>query len=101
MRTLLRKTVAVPPCLPMLVLSLGVSQGARCYAQTQTQPNDQPKVAALHEPLPSDTSTTNSTAPANARSAAAPDPEISPAVAKQFAAMQAEIEQLKAELKGR
>jgi hypothetical protein len=33
--------------------------------------------------------------------AAAPDPEISPAVAKQLAAMQAEIEQLKAELKSR
>jgi hypothetical protein len=30
-----------------------------------------------------------------------PDPEISPAVAKQFAAMQAEIEELKAELKSR
>ena len=31
----------------------------------------------------------------------APDPDIPPAVAKQLAAMQAEIEQLKAELKGR
>jgi hypothetical protein len=58
-------------------------------------------VAALHEPVPGDTSTTNSTAIVNAQPAAAPDPEISPAVAKQFAAMQAEIEQLQAELKGR
>ena len=99
-RAVLRKPVAVSAFLPMLALSLGVGQGARCYAQTQTQPNDQPKVAALHEPLPSDTST-NSTAPANARPAAAPDPEISPAVAKQLAALQAEIDQLKAELRGR
>src|ERR1700689_3765018 len=85
----------------MLALSLGVGQGARCYAQTQTQPNAQPKVAALHKPLPSDTSTTNSTGIANARPAAAPDPEISPTIAKQLAALQEEIDQLKAELRGR
>jgi len=97
-RAVLRKLVAISAFLPMLVLGLGVGQGARCYAQTQTPPNDESKVAALHEPLPSDTSSTTNTAPANAQPA--PDPEISPAVAKQFAAMQAEIDQLKAELKG-
>ncbi len=37
--------------------------------------------------------------PAPSATAATPDPEISPAVAKQFAAMQAEIDQLKAALK--
>jgi hypothetical protein len=98
---LLRKPVGASAFLSVLVLSLGVGQGVCCYAQTQTQPNDQPRVAALHEPVPGDTSTTNSTAIVNAQPAAAPDPEISPAVAKQFAAMQAEIEQLQAELKGR
>jgi len=53
-------------------------------------------MAAVHQPLPSDTDTTNSTAPAAAR-----DPEISPAIAREFAAMKAEIEELKAELKSR
>ena len=80
----------------MLVLSLAVGQISRCYAQAQAQPDAQPKMAAVHEPLPSDTDTTNSTAPAAAR-----DPEISPAIAREFAAMKAEIEELKAELKSR
>ena len=80
----------------MLVLSLAVGQASRCYAQTQTQPDTPPKVAALHEPLSSETGTTNSTAPAPV-----PDPEISPAIAREFAAMKAEIEALKAELKSR
>ena len=95
-RALLCKALAVSTLPSMLVLGLAVGQASRCYAQTQPQPDTQPKVAALHEPLPSDAGTANSTAPA-----AVPDPEISPAVAKQFAAMQAEIEALKAELKSR
>ncbi len=95
-RALLRKAVAVSTFPSMLVLSLVVGQASRCYAQTQTQPDAAPKVAALHEPLPSDTGSTNSTA-----RSAAPDPEISPAIAREFAAMKAEIEELKAELKSR
>ena len=95
-RALLRKAVAVSTFPSMLVLSLVVGQASRCYAQTQTHPDAPPKVAALHEPLPSDTGSTNSTAPS-----AAPDPEISPAIAREFAAMKAEIEELKAELKSR
>jgi Putative beta-barrel porin-2, OmpL-like. bbp2 len=86
-----------------LGLILVFAPASRCVAQTQiqTQPGAQTTVAALHQP-PADgpvhdggTGTSAATAPA-----AAPDPEISPAVAKQFAAMQAEIEQLRAELKG-
>ena len=95
-RTLVRKAVAVSTFPSMLVLSLAVGQISRCYAQAQAQPDAQPKMAAVHEPLPSDTDTTNSTAPAAAR-----DPEISPAIAREFAAMKAEIEELKAELKSR
>ncbi len=95
-RALLRKAVAVSTFPSMLVLSLAVGQASRCYAQTQTQPDARPKVAALHEALPSDTGSTNSTAPS-----AAPDPEISPAIAREFAAMKAEIEELRAELKSR
>jgi hypothetical protein len=95
-RALLRKAVAVSTFPSMLALSLVIGQASRCYAQTQTQPDTAPKVAALHEPLPSDAGTAT-----NAAAAPAPDPEISPAVAKQFAAMQAEIEALKAELRSR
>ena len=72
----------------------------RCDAQTQPQPRPQTTVAALHE-LPasgaaSDAGTTSK--PASSGPTAVPDPEMSPAVAKQLAAMQAEIEELKAAL---
>jgi hypothetical protein len=101
----------------MLVLSLGVGQSARCYAQTQTpSPSDgQQKVAVLHQPAPAgtsagtseDTSATKSTMPApasassSAQPAAKPDPEISIEIVKELAVMKARIEQLEAELKGR
>jgi hypothetical protein len=86
----------------MLVLSLGVGQGGgRCYAQTQTQPDNPAKVAALHEPLAGDTSATNSPAPAAARPSAKTDAEISLDIAKELAVMKARIEQLEAELKDR
>ena len=102
MRALLHKPAAVSAFFfAMLVLSHSVGQGMRCYAQTQPQPDTQTKVAALHKPVPSDTDTPNSTAPTAARPAATPDPEISPAVAKELAAMKAEIELLRAELRGR
>ena len=101
----------------MLVLSLGVGQSARCYAQTQTPPpsDGQQKVAVLHQPAPAgtsagtseDTSATKSTMPApasassSAQPAAKPDPEISIEIVKELAVMKARIEQLEAELKGR
>ena len=72
----------------------------RCDAQTQQQP--QTKVAALNAvpdgPVHAAGATNN---PAPSAAAAVPDPEISPAVAKQLAAMQAEIDALKAELNSR
>lgn len=92
----MRKAIAVLTFPSMLVLSLALDQASRCYAQAQGQPDAPPKMAAVHQPLPSDTDTTNSTAPAAAR-----DPEISPAIAREFAAMKAEIEELKAELRSR
>jgi hypothetical protein len=97
-RTLLRKPVAVSALCPMLVLSLCVGQGARCYAQTESQPNDPPKVADLHEPLAVDPTATNSATPAPA---AKPDPEMALDIAKELAVMKARIEQLEAELKNR
>ncbi len=75
----------------------------RCEAQAKDQAESGPQttVAALHEPPANGTLHDEGAAskPAPSGTAAAPDPEISPAVAKQLAAMQAEIEQLKAALK--
>ena len=103
MRTLLRKAVAASAFSPMLVLSLVAGQTSRSYAQTQSQPDAPSQVAALHAPFSDGTArdggATSNSAPGTPT--AAPDPEISPAVAKQLAAMQAEIEELKAELKTR
>jgi len=101
MTALLRKPAVVSAFCPMLVLSICVGQGARCYAQAQTQPEAPPKVAALHEPLPADTNATSTTAPAAARPPAKPDPEFSLDIAKELAVMKARIEQLEAELKSR
>src|SRR3984957_14651462 len=84
----------------LLVLSLWVGQGAPCYAQAQAQPDAPPKVAALHDPLPTETNT-NSTAPAAAKPTAKPDPDISLDIAKELAVMKARIEQLEADLKSR
>jgi Putative beta-barrel porin-2, OmpL-like. bbp2 len=100
MRALLCKPVLVSVFCLLLVLSLWVGQGAPCYAQAQAQPDAPPKVAALHEPLPTETNT-NSTAPAAARPPAKPDPDISLDIAKELAVMKARIEQLEAELKSR
>jgi hypothetical protein len=83
-----------------LILSLSALPTQRCLAQTQPSAAT---VAALHESDSGETGraggATDNTAAKTASAVTAPDPEISPAVAKQFAAMQAEIEELKAELK--
>jgi len=78
-----------------LILSLVAIPSRWCDAQTTA--SVPANVAALHDSSPG--GATN-TAPAKASLApAAPDPEMSPAIARQFAAMQAEIDELKAELK--
>jgi hypothetical protein len=100
-RDILRKPVAVSVFFAMIVLSLSVGQVASCYAQTQTQPNNQPKVAALHDPSAEDTSATKSTAPPSARPPATPGPDTSADIAKELAVMKVRIEQLEAELKSR
>ena len=84
-----------------LILSLAAVPTQRCVAQTQASPPT--TVAALHE-SDSDNTGRAGDATANTAAKAAPAPatsdaEISPAVAKQLSAMQAEIEALKAELK--
>jgi hypothetical protein len=92
MRTLLRKAVAASAFPSIVVLSLAVGQGPRCYAQAPAQPDAPAKVAALHEPA---------AAPdvSPARPAAAPDPASSTDIAKELAAMKARIELLEMELK--
>jgi len=95
-------TVAALPLSLGLIFSFAPVM--RCDAQTQSQiqPGAQTTVAALHDPQPNgavhDGGTTSASEPSTS---ATPDPGISPAVAKQLAAMQAEIEELKAELKSR
>jgi hypothetical protein len=100
MKALLCKPAVVSVFCLLLVLSLWVGQGAPCYAQAQAQPDAPPKVAALHDPLPTETNTNNTT-PAAARPSAKPDPDISLDIAKELAVMKARIEQLEAELKDR
>ena len=92
MRTLLRKAVAASAFPSIVVLSLAVGQGPRCYAQAPAQPDAPAKVAALHEPA---------AAPdvSPARPAAAPDPASSTDIAKELAVMKARIELLEMELK--
>ena len=98
MRTLLRKPVAVSAFLPMLVLGLGVGQGARCYAQTQTPtgPHSRKWLGCTNRHPATQVRTANSAAPAAAQPAAKPDPEISLEIAKELAVMKARIEQLEA-----
>jgi hypothetical protein len=101
MRTLSRKPVTVSAFLPIIVLSLGVGQSVRGYAQTQA--DAQQKVAVLRDPSSEDTGVTKTTAPApaSAQPAAKPDPATSVDIAKELAVMKARIEQLEAELKSR
>jgi len=100
-KSILHKGVAVSTFLPMLVLSLGVSQGARCYAQTPTQPDAQQKLAALTEPSPDNANGAKSTPPVAVKPAPKSDAEMTADVVKELAAMKARIEELEVELKSR
>lgn len=98
MKSILHKCLAVSP---ILVLSLGVSQGARCYAQTPIQQDAQRNQTALTEPSPDDAINTKSTPPATVKPAAKSDAELAAEVVKELAAMKARIEELETELKRR
>src|SRR3984957_5698139 len=85
-----------------LVLSLAIVPTQRSVAQTQA--STPTNVAALHDSDSDKTVHAGDTTDNAAGKAAPPatlDPGISPAVAKQLAAMQAEIEELRAELRSR
>ena len=99
-KTKLRKASHFAALPVALLLSMAAVSIQRCVAQTQ--PSAPTTVAALHGSPNSDEAghgggAANNTA-ANPPASATPDPEISPAVAKQLDAMQAEIDALKAEL---
>ena len=102
-KTKLRKASHFAALPVALLLSMAAVSIQRCVAQTQ--PSAPTTVAALHGSPNSDEAghgggAANNTA-ANPPASATPDPEISPAVAKQLDAMQAEIDALKAELNRR
>jgi hypothetical protein len=100
------RVVATSVFSPLLVLGLALGEASRGFAQTQAKPDPataaavhgQPPEGLGHDDKAHDGGSSN---PPATGPAIAPDPEISPAVAKEFAALQAEIEALKAELKSR
>src|SRR5579864_956631 len=83
-----------------LALTVGtLLAGMQCLGQT-SQPSAPTNVATLYSAESADGHPTANNAAAKA-APAGPDVEIAPAVAKQLAAMQAQIDALKAELKSR
>ena len=99
--TQLCRVLGVAALSVFLTVSLVLATTQRCDAQTKST---QTNVAALVDPLPAETARdggANNSAAKTATAPATPDPDVSPALAKQLAAMQAEIEQLKAELRNR
>src|SRR5215469_3143862 len=75
--------------------------GVPCSAQTQAQSSSTPltSIATLRGPESADGHSTSP--PGNPTMPTTPDPAIPPAIAQQLAAMQAEIDALKAALMGR
>ena len=97
--TQLCRVLGVAALSVFLTVSLVLATTQRCDAQTKST---QTNVAALVDPLPAETARDGGANNSAAKTApATPDPDVSPALAKQLAAMQAEIEQLKAELRNR
>jgi hypothetical protein len=94
----LRQTLFTEIILPILALIFTLSTPL-CLAQSQ-QAIATPAAQGLLARAAANDGTTNSSA-ASAHPAASPDPEISPAVARELAALRAEIEELKAEIRNR
>jgi len=94
----------MPPLFTLSVsmaLALGLLPGLPCSAQTKAQPGtiDSELLSAVEGAR--DGGVRNNSAAKAETPAPAPDPEISPAVARQLAAMQAQIDELRAELRSR
>src|ERR1700737_4231784 len=99
MRRFLRTPASSAMFLAMFALWLTLAHGSRCYAQDQTKGAKVDEVAGPSSEGSAKTESKSGELPAEP--ATAPDPEISPAVARELAAMKAQIEQLKSELKSR
>ena len=96
----IRLSKTLPFAMLVLILCFAVISGQHCLAQASA--SDPASVATVHDPGSTETVPGGGTSNSAAKSGSARatlDPEISPAVAKQLAAMQAEIDELKAELK--
>ena len=96
----LRKALQLATLAPALTLGQAAISIQHCNAQTN--PAAQMSVGTMHSLESGEAGRDPGAAAAAAKivnAAPAPDPEIPPAVARQFAVMQAEIEELKAELK--
>ena len=97
--TLSCTTTLVAKLLAMSVFCLAIAQGSLCYAQAQTQPQSQTKLARLDDPgKPSSENTAEAKSGETPAATPAPDPSE---IAKELAVMKARIEQLEAELKSR
>ena len=96
----LRSRVTVVAVL-FLITGAVAAPGSHCYAQTQAPPNDETKVAGLHEPSSGGTTAdVGATSSASSTPPASPaDAGLPPAVAKELQAMKDRIEQLEMELK--
>src|SRR5580700_9208977 len=86
-------TAAGVPVVLGMVLVCAAARGA-----AQTSPST--TVAALHQPA-ADEAVKGAAKPGDTKAANTAEADVPPAVARQLAAMQAEIEELKAELKSR
>jgi hypothetical protein len=84
-----------------MALALGLVPGLPCSAQTKAQPGMTGSQLLSGDEAARDGGVRNNSTAKAETPASAPDPEISPAVARQLAAMQAEIDELRAELMSR
>jgi Putative beta-barrel porin-2, OmpL-like. bbp2 len=88
--------------LPLsLTVALALVSGLPGFAQTKAQPAITEAHVLSDEGGAGTGAAANNSAAKTEIPASAPDPEISPAVARQLAAMQAEIDELRAELRSR
>jgi hypothetical protein len=101
LRNQMQKAVVMNVLPIVLVLGFAVVLVPYGRAQSQQSSDHSSKIAVLHGPPPAGEANSATTASAPADGGAAPAPEIAPAVARELAAMKAEIEELRAELKKR
>ncbi len=83
--------------IPAALVLIAMGQASPSYAQTDTQPDAPPKVAALHDPAPAPEAASKDVP---AKTTPAPE-AVSADIVKELEAMKARIEELESELKSR